>query len=80
MSVISINRGSADGLEIGHVLALEHNRVVVHRDDDGPARNVTIPPERFGLVFVFRIFEHVSYALVVRADGPTDVNDYVRTP
>ncbi len=80
LSIVLINRGSADGLEVGHVLALEHNRVVVHRDDDGPARSVAIPPERFGLVFVFRIFEHVSYALVVQSYGPTEINDFVRTP
>ena len=80
LSIISINRGSADGLEVGHVLALEHNRVVTHRDDEGPQKSVTIPPERFGLIFVFRIFEHVSYALIVQSYGPTEVNDFVRTP
>ena len=37
-------------------------------------------PDLFGLVFVFRIFEHVSYALAVQSDGTIEVNDFLRTP
>lgn len=39
-----------------------------------------IPPERVGLVFVFRTFNHISYALVVQSVSTVDVNDFVRTP
>ena len=42
--------------------------------------NVQIPPERIGLVFVFRTFERISYALVVQSEGTIEVNDFVRTP
>jgi hypothetical protein len=42
--------------------------------------NIVIPSERFGLIFVFRIFEHLSYALVIQSDRPLVVNDFVRTP
>ena len=44
------------------------------------AHSVTIPAERVGLVFVFRTFERISYALVVQADATVEPNDYVRTP
>jgi hypothetical protein len=80
LSVVVINRGSLDGLEIGHVLALERNRVVEQRDETDRKENVVIPAMRFGLIFVFRIFENVSYALAVQSDGPILVNDFVRTP
>lgn len=79
-SIVSLNRGSSSGLEIGHVLALERNRTVVERDDEGRKVNVQIPPNRIGLIFVFRTFDLISYALVVQSEGTVEVNDFVRTP
>jgi hypothetical protein len=79
-SIVSLNRGTMHGLEIGHVLALERNRTVVERDESDKKVNVQIPPERIGLIFVFRTFERISYALVVQSEGTTEVNDFVRTP
>jgi DNA protecting protein DprA len=79
-SIVSVSRGASDGLEIGHVLALERNRTIVQRDETDRKINVEIPPERTGLIFVFRTFERISYALIVQADGPIEVNDFVRTP
>jgi len=79
-SIVSLNKGSGDGLEIGHVLALERNRTIVERDENDQKVNIQIPAERVGLVFVFRIFDHISYALVVQSEGTVGVNDFVRTP
>ena len=79
-SIVSLNRGTNDGLEIGHVLALERNRSVTQRDENDVKLNVTIPPERVGLVFVFRTFERISYALIVQAEATVEPNDFVRTP
>lgn len=79
-SIVSLNRGSEDGLEIGHVLALERNRTIVERDENDKKVSIQIPPERVGLIFVFRVFNHISYALVVQSEGTVGVNDFVRTP
>ena len=80
-SIVSLSRGARDGLEIGHVLALERNRVIVERDENDQKVNVQIPPERSGLIFVFRTFDYLAYALVVQSDGGgVEVNDFVRTP
>jgi hypothetical protein len=79
-SIVSFNRGAKDGLEIGHVLALERNRTIIERDEKDRKINVQIPRERTGLVFVFRTFEHIAYALVLQSEGTVDVNDFVRTP
>jgi hypothetical protein len=80
LSIVLLNRGSADGMEIGHVLALERNRTVVQRDENDRQYSVTIPPVRYGLVFVFRIFENAAYALAVQTSGTIEINDFVRTP
>jgi hypothetical protein len=79
-SILVINRGSEDGLEIGHVLAIERIRSVVQRNKRGGPEHITLPPTRFGIIFVFRTFERVSYALVLQSDGLVEVNDIVRTP
>jgi len=79
-SIVSINRGTRDGIEIGHVLGLERNRTVTQRDEQDNKVVVPIPPERVGLLFVFRPFERISYGLIVQSDGTVDVNDFARTP
>jgi len=65
--VVSLNRGLRDGLEKGHVLALwRAGRVVVDRTD--PARTtLQLPDEKRGQLFVFRVFDRVSYALILDA-------------
>ena len=79
-SIVSLNLGTEDGIEIGHVLALERNRTVSMRDEKDKKISVQIPSERVGLVFVFRTFNHISYALIVQSESTVDVNDFVRTP
>ena len=81
-SIIAVNRGRADGLELGHVLALYRNRGTIV-DPTMPkfsADVVQMPEERYGLVFVFRVFDRVSYALVMNASRPVGPRDVVRTP
>ncbi|MBL8396520.1 MAG: LysM peptidoglycan-binding domain-containing protein [Candidatus Accumulibacter sp.] len=79
-SVVAINRGRADGLEIGHVLSLQRNRVLEQRDQQDRQEQVVVPPHRQGLLFVFRTFQRISYALIVQAEGTIEINDFVRTP
>lgn len=81
-AVITLNRGKADGLELGHVLALHRHRgVVVDRTGPkGVPETVQLPDERYGLAFVFRVFDRVSYALVMNVSRPVTERDVVRTP
>lgn len=87
LQIIVLNKGAADGLELGNVLALYRSVTVSTDKSVGPfymgkprAPNVTLPEERYGLVFVFRVFQHVSYALVVQSGEPVTPRDIARTP
>jgi LysM repeat protein len=124
--IITINRGSRDGIEVGHVLASYRRGQIVGAPgyraglfdgmgsgwgwfkgwgwntkavpvvqdpagtqeagdttkagatlDSGP---IKLPDERNGLIFVFRVFEKMSYAMVMKATRPIYVGDVVQTP
>ena len=80
-SVISLNRGTNDGLEVGHVLGLFRNRIAQAIDQDTMERvDTPIPEERYALVFVFRVFNNVSYALVLESSKPVTIGDSARNP
>jgi hypothetical protein len=79
-SVITLNRGKADGLEPGHVLAADLAGAQVSNRYEGTKTNYQLPDARNGLLFVFRVFDRVSYALVMNATHPVVVGDTVRTP
>jgi nucleoid-associated protein YgaU len=78
-SIISINKGARDGLEVGHVLALYSLGGSV-RDISRPRGTIRLPDERAGLAFVFRVFNRVSYALVMNITRPVSPLDVVQTP
>jgi hypothetical protein len=108
--IITINRGSRDGIEIGHVLAsFRTGGPISGREGDStfdwsrpsswftwnavqkanadpapdagtPSGALVLPDERNGLIFVFRVFEKMSYAMVMRANRPIYIGDKVQTP
>ena len=47
---------------------------------DTKKEGTKLPDERYGTVFVFRTFNRVSYALVMSASRPVQLNDVVTTP
>jgi hypothetical protein len=77
--IITINRGARDGVEVGHVLALYSLGGSV-RDVSQRDASIKLPDERAGLAFVFRVFNRVSYALVMTVTQPISPRDVVRTP
>jgi hypothetical protein len=82
-SIITINRGRADGIEVGHVMALYRYGATVtepSKDPYQPGTKIELPEERYGLVFVFRVFDRVSYALVMRITRPVQPLDVVQNP
>lgn len=83
-SIISISRGRRDGLEVGHVLAIYRNVVIYDQKDYLKSRDrspaIQLPPERYGLIFIFRTFDSVSYALVMESTRPVQSGDIVQNP
>jgi len=82
-AIVTVNRGRADGVEVGHVLAL-YNRgglvTDVSKPQGGQDAKIQLPDERAGLAFVFRVFDRISYALVMHVTKPISTLDVVQTP
>ena len=84
-AIVTLNRGARDGIENGHVLALYRLGKTVDekagdRGGERVVNTVKLPDERYGLVFVFRTFDQVSYALVMESSRPVNINDVVQKP
>lgn len=78
--VVSLNRGTNDGLEIGNVLAVHTKGRVINDTTNGAPHTYTLPDERNGLLFVFRLFNRVSYALVLDANQGVEAGDTFTQP
>jgi hypothetical protein len=84
--IVAVNRGNEQGLQVGHVLAIDQKGETV---PDGSCKTfgkptcrgtVKLPDERAGTLLVFKTYERMSYALVVETLVPVHVADIVRTP
>ncbi|MDD5249088.1 MAG: LysM peptidoglycan-binding domain-containing protein [Rhodocyclaceae bacterium] len=79
-SIVSLSRGKRDGLEIGHVLAIYRTGAEVSNLNDDKTETYKLPEERYGLLFVFRVFDRVAYGLIMDAPRPVMEGDTVRNP
>ena len=78
--IVAISRGQRDGMERGHVLALWRAGAPATDRTGAKAQAIQLPDERTGLLFVFRVFERVSYALILSASDPIRPGDRFSQP
>jgi hypothetical protein len=84
--VVTVNRGSIDGLDVGAVLQLYHFGQTV--PDPTASKGflglrktmIKLPDEQYGALFIFRVFKHVSYGLIMQVKGPAQVGDVAKSP
>ena len=77
-TIVAISLGKREGMQEGHVL-----RIMRHagtRKDPITKRQYKMPDEDSGLLMVFRVFNKVSYALIMDANRPIHLHDALRTP
>ena len=75
--VVAVNRGTKDGLETGHVLAIDQKGEVI--TDQSCKRSalswcigkkLDMPDERAGTLLVFKTYDNMSYGLIVMTTVP----------
>lgn len=78
--VVVLNRGEADGLAPGHVLAIRQRGEVVNDSSRLLFSSVKLPDERAGLMMVFKTYKNISFALIMEASRALHVHDYFENP
>jgi len=82
--VVTVNRGSVDGLDVGAVLQLHNLGKTVKDPTDksvfGKGRQLKLPDEQYGTLFIFRVFKNVSYGLIMQVTSPAQVGDVAKSP
>ncbi|MDJ0758359.1 MAG: LysM peptidoglycan-binding domain-containing protein [Woeseiaceae bacterium] len=76
--VVVLNRGSANGLVVGDVLSVYQTGAEI--DDRVGGGKVRLPDEEAGTAMVFKVYDRISYALVMEAVTNINVLDTVRNP
>ncbi|HEX2530326.1 MAG TPA: LysM peptidoglycan-binding domain-containing protein [Burkholderiaceae bacterium] len=77
--VVAVNRGKNDGLDIGTVLELyRHGVLVADRTDN--KNMVKLPDEQYGTLFIFRVFNRISYGLVMQVANAVQIGDVAKSP
>ena len=74
-SVVTLNRGARHGMQLGYVLELLDSGATIVDRTISPSETIQLPDQRIGNLFVFRIFDDISYALVLRVTRPVRIGD-----
>lgn len=78
--IVTINRGKKDGLDIGSVLQLQRlGKTIVDRTS-GHKETVKLPDEQYGNLFIFRVFNNISYGLVMQVRDTVQIGDIASSP
>ncbi|SFQ85358.1 Nucleoid-associated protein YgaU, contains BON and LysM domains [Halopseudomonas formosensis] len=76
--VVILNKGARDNLKEGNVLAIYKTGELVR--DRIQNERVRLPDERAGLLMVFRVYDRMSYGIVLNAQRQLAIMDKVRNP
>jgi hypothetical protein len=83
--IVSVNKGTLDGLDVGSVLQLYHFGKMI--PDPAAKGNffgrkpaIRLPDEQYGELFIFRTFKNVSYGLIMQVTVPVEVGDVAKSP
>lgn len=78
--IVSVNRGSNDGVDVGTVLQLYRVGDVIVDRTEGKKETIKLPDTDYGSIFVFRVFKNISYGLVMQVKDSVQVGDVAKSP
>ncbi|WP_198262488.1 hypothetical protein [sulfur-oxidizing endosymbiont of Gigantopelta aegis] len=79
LDIVIIDAGIKDGVETGDVLNIYKQGALV-KDPIKPRKMVKLPNEINGELMVFRTFNRLSYAIVMKAHSDLRVGEELKSP
>ncbi|MEZ5594891.1 MAG: LysM peptidoglycan-binding domain-containing protein [Pseudomonadales bacterium] len=76
--VVVLNLGARESLEVGNVLAIYKRGALAN--DRVARETIRLPSERAGILMIYRVFEKLSYGVVLMTERPLAVGDEVKNP
>ena len=78
--IVVIDLGRQTGLEPGHTLSIMNSGRMIEDKLDEERPNLKLPDERSGTMMIFRVFDRLSYAMIMESVLPLRVGDRVTNP
>lgn len=78
--IVSVNRGGNDGIDVGTVLQLYRSGEVIVDRTEGKKDTIKLPDREYGSIFIFRVFNSISYGLVMQVSDSVQVGDVAKSP
>lgn len=76
-NTVIVNKGQREGLKAGDILTIYKALTV---KDPVSGADIKLPPERVGMLMVYRPFEKLSYGIVLSAMQNISVGDQLKSP
>lgn len=79
---VTLNRGKREGVDVGTVFGIFKKGIPVEIDKNlfGMSKTGVLPVEEVGELFVYRVYDKVSYALIMKSVSAVNVGDLVAPP
>ncbi|RJG07745.1 LysM peptidoglycan-binding domain-containing protein [Noviherbaspirillum cavernae] len=84
--IVTINRGRNQGIDVGTVLELYRYGPIITDPTQGSsywsrsANRVKLPDQQYGNLFIFRVFNNISYGLIMQVTDTVKVGDVAKSP
>lgn len=78
--VVAVNLGRDNGIEPGQVLQLLKSGRLARDPESGPNARIRLPDEPNGVLLIFRVFDRVSYGLIMDNTDAVNVGDKLTSP
>lgn len=78
--IVTVNRGKNEGLDVGTVLELyRFGGTIIDRTEKSKP-TVKLPDHQYGSLFIFRVFDNISYGLVMQVTDSVKIGDVAKSP
>ncbi len=78
--IVVINKGKDEKLERGHILVVHKSDPPIEDAVDKNQDNIHLPIRQAGTLLIFKVFDNISYALVLKSTLPINLFDKVAVP